>query len=147
MSNITCLRCLTVFCVQRGVTGFGFPRMTPVPPHTQCTLCSTDRRGRRVFFDLPCSLPDFYLQQPRNFKFRVRFPRGRQQPPSPPPTAQPTTTHTEKRRRTYELEEDCPTCFEQDKAGHRMCLRCNCSCCNACWIRMDKCPLCRCSKN
>ncbi len=143
MSNITCFRCLTEFCVIRGVTGFSFPRMPP--PHTQlkCTLCLSDRR-RRVFFDLPCSLPDFYQQQPQNFRFRVRFPR----PPPPPPTTTTThSTHTEKRKRTYELEEDCPTCFEQDKAGHRMCLRCNCSCCNACWIRMDKCPLCRYSKN
>ena len=53
----------------------------------------------------------------------------------------------ESRRRTYVLEEDCPACYEQDKDGHRMCLRCNASCCNGCWFKMDVCPICRMSKN
>jgi hypothetical protein len=53
----------------------------------------------------------------------------------------------ESRRRTYVLEEDCPACYEQDKDGHRMCLRCNASCCNNCWFKMATCPICRMSKN
>jgi len=56
------------------------------------------------------------------------------------------STQTEKRKRTFELEEDCPVCFEQDNMGHSMCLSCNNSCCNLCWSKVDTCPLCRSSK-
>ena len=55
-------------------------------------------------------------------------------------------TRQDKRKRTFELEEDCPICFEQDKAGHSVCLVCNASCCNLCWSKVDTCPLCRNSK-
>ena len=166
MSHLTCLPCLTAFCCQRGVTRFLFQqRLYPIPSGTQCSICSTTCR-RRVFFALPCVLPEFYVQYPQFFRLR-RLPRTpspprRRQPRSPssytPPIMQgvglgggfsPLTVAPagEKRRKTYELEEDCPTCYQQDNAGHRMCLRCNASCCNACWFKMDTCPLCRYSKN
>lgn len=150
MSHPTCLPCLSVFCYQRGVTRFLFQqRLSPIPLGTQCSICSTTCR-RRVFFVLPCALPEFYLQYPHYFRFRriyrTRTPQPRTTPETPPIT-QTVAPAGEKRRKTYELEEDCPTCFEQDNAGHRMCLRCNASCCNACWFKMDTCPLCRYSKN
>lgn len=47
---------------------------------------------------------------------------------------------------TYVMDEECPICYEKDDIGHRQCLQCNGSCCNSCWSRVDKCPLCRCDK-
>lgn len=175
MSHPTCLPCLTQFCCLRGITKFLFQqRLFPVPPGTQCSICSTTCR-RRVFFALPCTLPEFHLQYPHYFVYRrlPRTPSPQRRPRSPPALPQrqrlqstpgtppimrgvglgggfsPLTVAPagEKRRKTYELEEDCPTCYEQDNAGHRLCLRCNASCCNACWFKMDTCPICRYSKN
>ena len=97
---------------------------------TPCTGCGTI--GHRILYT-PVGVHRILTH------IRPRSPTG-----PPPGTRAPAG---EKRRVTFVLEEDCPTCFEQDKAGHRMCLRCNCSCCNVCWSKMSRCPVCRFNKN
>jgi hypothetical protein len=95
----------------------------PFPSLQHCTQCT--RQNCRVYA-LKYSLTDLL----------VRYPEPNSQAPA-----------GEDRRNTYVLEEDCPACFEQDGAGHRMCLQCSASCCNTCWSKIDKCPLCRFRKN
>ena len=48
-----------------------------------------------------------------------------------------------KRSKTFILEEECSICYEVKTTGNQICLRCEGSCCTACWTSVTKCPLCR----
>lgn len=115
-----------------------------------CTQCLSAECN--VLYELPRQLPPPPQQPPRTPQRRARSP------PGTPPIMQgvglgggfsPITQAPagEARRKTYVLEEDCPTCFEQEDVGHRMCLQCNSSCCAKCWFKMETCPICRYNKN
>jgi len=53
-------------------------------------------------------------------------------------------TYVIKRLKTFVLDEECSICYEIKTPGHRMCLRCQGSCCDRCWLSVTTCPLCRC---
>jgi hypothetical protein len=125
--NLTCGRCVLIF-VSSSQHHFETMRdmnlSVTFPTRKPCTQCT---RPHCKVYALKYSLTDLLALYP--------------EPNSQAPPA------GEDRRNTYVLEEDCPACFEQDGAGHRMCLQCNASCCNTCWSMIDKCPLCRFRKN
>ena len=121
-----------------------------------CTQCLSAECN--ILYALHHPLPPLEPRTPPHSPPPLRRATGPRSPPGTPPIMQgvglgggfsPVTQAPagETRRNTYVLEEDCSVCFEQDKAGHRMCLRCNGSCCNTCWFKMNMCPLCRCNNN
>jgi hypothetical protein len=161
---LTCGRCIAVAEANNGSLENSIP-VVYRPQHFVldyfCSQCLTDTcpvlyalPRPQVVNNRPSTPPPQQYSQPPPLQ-RRRTPRT---PPGTPPPLQGVglgggfspSTHAppgEPRRKTYVLEEDCSVCFEQDNAGHRMCLRCNGSCCNTCWFRMNMCPLCRYSKN
>lgn len=139
--NLTCGRCI-LFAISGTERNINSPvnlmnMAAEFPRREHCSLCGIQSRVYAMSYPLPVMMAR--LQQIRSSR-----PRS---PPYPPPQARTQAPAGEDRRTTYVLEEDCPTCFEQDEAGHRMCLRCNASCCNTCWTRITLCPICRFSKN
>ena len=146
-------------------TGVLEARRVQHPPGIHCEICGTTAMPPTAIFVEIIRGRFYSARSPSNSPPRRQPPRTpsnspprRQSPPGTPPLLQGVglgggfspISHApagETRRNTFVLDEDCPICLEQDKAGHRMCLRCNSGSCNDCWFKVDKCGVCRYNKN
>ena len=161
MNNHLVIQILCEICADETTfTGVVEARRVRHPPGIECEICGTTAMPPSAIF-VEVIRTRFY--SPPNSPTRRRQPRTpSNSPPRSPPGTPPLlqgvglgggfspTSHApagETRRKTFVLDEDCPICFDQDRAGHRMCLRCNSGCCNDCWFKMDKCAVCRYNKN